>query len=254
MLPPAWIGTRKGSVRRTSSGNTAGRRAIENASPPTRASATTAPATARIGWRCTKPSWGECQISASSSTGASTRAASIAAAPRACRRSDDEHSDQQRGGHDAGFRRRPAQSRDRHHPRDDPLFTTVTVPMLSVKPAAAVAVMAVVLSACASTAKPPQGHGKVDDPRTNNPNRLACLRQLGSPHSRRWGETGIQIGTLPSGPTIEFTPTPGIAQGRQIQGQAEGAEVIGAALLYPHQAGDSELTGIENCLAKDVTG
>ena len=127
------------------------------------------------------------------------------------------------------------------------------LPMLSVKPAATAVVMAVVLSACASTAKPPQGHGKVDDPRTHNPNHLACLQTLGLP-VQEVGATGIQIGSLPAGPTIDFTPTPGIAQGLQIRGQVQSAEVIGAALLYPHQASDHELSGIEDCLSQDVTG
>jgi hypothetical protein len=127
------------------------------------------------------------------------------------------------------------------------------LPMLSVKPAAAAAVLAVVLSACASTAKPPQGHGKIDDPRTNKPNHLACLKALGLP-AQEAGRTSIQIGPLPAGPTVHFEPTPGAAQALQILGQTQGAEVIGSALLYTHQASDGELSQIESCLAKGVTG
>jgi hypothetical protein len=118
---------------------------------------------------------------------------------------------------------------------------------------AAAVLMAVVASGCASTVKPPQGRGKTDDPRVNNPDRLACLRQQGLP-ARLVGQTQIQIGAPPAGPTIQFTPTPGGAQYLQIHGQIQGAEVIGSALLYPNGAGDSELTAIENCLAKGVTG
>ena len=93
--------------------------------------------------------------------------------------------------------------------------------MSPVKSAAVAALTAVALSACASTAKPAAGHGKVDDPRSNKPNHLACLRGLGLPVSE-FGRTGIQIGSLPSGPTIVFAPTPGAAQGKQIKASSAG--------------------------------
>ena len=64
----------------------------------------------------------------------------------------------------------------------------------------------------------------------------------------------IQVGSLPTGPTIIFYATPGIAQGLQITGQEQGAEVIGSALLYPNGASSKELTTVENCVAADVTG
>jgi hypothetical protein len=64
----------------------------------------------------------------------------------------------------------------------------------------------------------------------------------------------MQIGAKPSGPTVQFTPTPGAAQEEQISGQVESAEVIGAALLYPNQASDSLLQKVEGCVAKGVSG
>ena len=51
-----------------------------------------------------------------------------------------------------------------------------------------------------------------------------------------------------------FEPTPGAAQESQIDGQVEGAEVIGSALLYPNQASDSLLQKVEDCVAKGVSG
>jgi hypothetical protein len=51
-----------------------------------------------------------------------------------------------------------------------------------------------------------------------------------------------------------FSPTPGAAQAYQIDGSAQPAEVIGSALVYPHQAPDSVLSGIEACLAQGVQG
>jgi len=126
-------------------------------------------------------------------------------------------------------------------------------PMPPVKSAALAACVVVSLSACGSAVKSSQGHGKVDDPRTNNPNRVACLRKANLP-VQLVGKTGIQIGPLPAGPTVAFAPTPGDAQGLQITGQAQGAEVIGGALLYPHGGSDPELSAIETCLSKNVTG
>jgi hypothetical protein len=125
--------------------------------------------------------------------------------------------------------------------------------MRSVKLAALAASLVVALTACGSTVKPPQGHGKLDDPRINNPNHVACLRHDHLP-VQAVGKTGLQIGPLPAGPTVEFAPTPGAAQAVQITGQSQAAEVIGSALVYPHGAGDQELSAIETCLATGVTG
>ena len=51
-----------------------------------------------------------------------------------------------------------------------------------------------------------------------------------------------------------FASTPGTAQGLQINGQVTGAEVIGAALVYPEQGTSSLLKKVESCMAKGVTG
>jgi hypothetical protein len=125
--------------------------------------------------------------------------------------------------------------------------------MLPVKRCVAAAVLALSVGACSSAVKPPQGRGKIDDPRTHNPNRLACLHQHGLP-AQLSGPTGIQVGALPAGPTIEFASTPGGAQFLQIQGKSQGAEVIGSALLYPNGGSDAELSTIEDCLSTGVTG
>lgn len=122
------------------------------------------------------------------------------------------------------------------------------------KPAVALCATAILLlCGCSSVAKPPQGRGKVDDARTDNPNHVACLRKAKLP-VQLVGLTGIQVGPLPSGPTVQFEPTPGAAQSVQIDGESQGAEVIGSALLYPHSAGGSELSTIEDCLGQGVSG
>jgi hypothetical protein len=123
------------------------------------------------------------------------------------------------------------------------------------KSAAALGVVAALLCGCSSVVKPSQGRGKVEDPRVNGTaNYYKCLQDHHLP-AQKVGPVGIQIGALPAGPTISFLPTPSAAQAAQIEGQRQyqGAEVIGAALLYPNQAGDSELKVIETCLSKGVT-
>ncbi len=95
--------------------------------------------------------------------------------------------------------------------------------------------------------------GSVDSPLTNIDNHLGCLQQARLPVQVVNGHK-LQIGTWPSGPTVVFTATPQAAQADQIQGQAQAAEVIGSALLYPNGGSRSELTAIETCLDQGVTG
>ena len=115
----------------------------------------------------------------------------------------------------------------------------------------AAALSALTLSACAVTANKPAGRGSVADPRTQA-GRLACLRAHHLAVAEV-GSTDLQIGPRPAGPTVRFAPSPGAAEGDQIEGLAQGAEVIGSALLYPNQAPDSELKVIENCVAQGVS-
>jgi hypothetical protein len=132
--------------------------------------------------------------------------------------------------------------------------------MSSAKLALACGLAALALSACGTKANPPAGsivptatiagHARLDDPRTKH---LPCLRDHKVPYTE-FGATGIQIGTPPAGPTVEFAPTPGAAQRDQIVGQVPGAEVIGSALLYPNQAPDGLLATVESCLAQGVKG
>jgi hypothetical protein len=119
---------------------------------------------------------------------------------------------------------------------------------------AAVCVVAVVLCGCSSAVKPPQGRGKVEDPRTSAySNYYSCLLGHHLP-AQKVGRVSIQVGSLPAGPTVQFLPTPSAAQDAQIEGQPQfqGAEVIGAALLYPHGGSHPELAAIESCLAAGV--
>ena len=95
--------------------------------------------------------------------------------------------------------------------------------------------------------------GKVDSPLTDVRNHLGCLRDAHLPVIVL-SPTMLQIGTAPGSPTVDFSPTPGSAQAYQIDGRVQNAEVIGSALVYPHQGSDAELTAIESCLAQGVQG
>jgi hypothetical protein len=124
--------------------------------------------------------------------------------------------------------------------------------MPHVKPAVAITAVAMILCGCSTAVKPPQGRGHIEDPRTDS-GRLQCLLSRHFP-AREVGRTEIQIGPLPAGPTIQFAPSSGAAESRQVDGTAQGAEVIGTALLYPHGASDADLNQIENCVAEGMSG
>lgn len=95
--------------------------------------------------------------------------------------------------------------------------------------------------------------GKVDSPLTDVRNHLGCLRDAHLP-VKVLGPTMLRIGAAPDGPTVAFAATPGAAQAYQIDGLAQNAEIIGTALVYPHQGSDAELIKIEDCLAQGVQG
>jgi hypothetical protein len=139
--------------------------------------------------------------------------------------------------------------------------------MSSAKLLAASGLTALLISACGTSAKPvagsipaskPDGRGKVDDPRTDNPNHVKCLKRDGFQvtKTRLSGLPSLQIGTPPGGPTVMYEPTSGAAQGAVMQGLAwaQSAEVIGSALVFPNQASYSEMKKVETCIAEGVFG
>ncbi len=139
--------------------------------------------------------------------------------------------------------------------------------MSSAKLLAASGLTALLISACGTSAKPvagsvpaskPDGRGKVDDPRIDNPNHVKCLKRDGFQvkEIRLSGLPSLQIGYPPSGPTVMYEPTAGAAQGAVMQGLpwAQGAEVIGSALVFPNQAPYSEMKKVETCIAEGVFG
>jgi hypothetical protein len=133
------------------------------------------------------------------------------------------------------------------------------------KVAVVCALTAVLVSACGIQQKPLAGtpkikkardfYGVVDDPRAKH---TPCLRadklKFQRYYTARQRLPAIQVGSLPTGPTIIFEATPGAAQALQLEGKDEGAEVIGSALLFPNQASGSVLTKVEKCTSIGVTG
>jgi hypothetical protein len=140
--------------------------------------------------------------------------------------------------------------------------------MSSAKIAAACALAAVSLSGCGVASKPEAGsaqavtvaHQQIADPRTRH---AKCLKAdhipyteetLRGPESGPGGYPSIQIGKAPSGPLVEFTATPGAAQNVQMSGKAQGAMVIGSALVFPNQASDALMAKVTACMDLGVSG
>ena len=123
------------------------------------------------------------------------------------------------------------------------------------------ALTALVLAGCGGTVNvqpsAPAGssklasRGRVDNPATALDNHLACLQAAHLP-VQALSPSKLQIGAAPAGPMIVFTPSLAASQGAQIEGKAQGAEVIGTALVYPNQGSDDELASIGACLAQGV--
>jgi hypothetical protein len=119
---------------------------------------------------------------------------------------------------------------------------------------AAVCLTALAASACGSAVKSAtSSRGKIDNPATAKANRIQCLTDKHIP-VRQVSLNELWLGPQPASPRVVFDATEGAAQGVQIHDQDPGAEVIGAALLFPDQAPGKELSVIENCLSKGVKG
>jgi hypothetical protein len=63
------------------------------------------------------------------------------------------------------------------------------------------------------------------------------------------GNEDIVIGKGPDAPRIKFFLTSGQAEADQFEGNGEGAEQIGPALLYVNGGSDELLETVEGCLA-----
>ena len=135
--------------------------------------------------------------------------------------------------------------------------------MAPAKVALAGVAAALSLSACGVAAKPQAGSAqakaksarevKSSDPRTKH---VKCLVKEHIPYHKLTidGYPSIQVGTRPTGPTIEFLATPRAAQDQAIKGLAQGAEVISAALVYPFDTPNRLMMKVEKCMTAGATG
>ncbi len=78
---------------------------------------------------------------------------------------------------------------------------------------------------------------------------LACFDEAGVEGARLDGEQQIVVGEGPDAPRVVFFLTAGEAEARAFEGRGEGAEQIGAALLYVGDGDGETLEAMENCLA-----
>jgi hypothetical protein len=84
-----------------------------------------------------------------------------------------------------------------------------------------------------------------DDPRAV---ALKCLTDHGDLDARERGEDEIVVGDEQTGPRIRFYLTGGESEAAQFEGEAEGTEQIGSALLFVREGSDDELEQVEFCL------
>jgi hypothetical protein len=114
------------------------------------------------------------------------------------------------------------------------------VPLLLVLPLAAGA-------GCSLGSSDAGGGGEADDRAA----AMACIQDKGV-DAHFEGEEGaeeIVIGSGPGAPRIKFFLTGPEAEAEQFQGRGEGAEQIGATLLYVRDGSDDVLHDVEQCLA-----
>ena len=91
------------------------------------------------------------------------------------------------------------------------------------------------------------GGGGGPDPNDKRAVALACIRDDQGLEARLAGEKSIQVDGA-RGPRVEFNVSSGEAEGRQFQGEAQGAEQIGVALLFINDGSEDQLEKIETCL------
>lgn len=130
---------------------------------------------------------------------------------------------------------------------------------MSARPVALAAVAALLVAGCGSTRTPEQsggpnavlGGGARATPYDPRATPLSCMQADGLP-ARLDGERAIVVGTGPGAPRAYFQVDGGTAQGTQVRGDAQGAEVIGSALLYTNAGSDALLKRVETCLGEIV--
>ncbi len=111
--------------------------------------------------------------------------------------------------------------------------------------ATCLACMAVLVAGCGLSGE----DDSTADPNDKRAVALECITEDQGLEARLDGNDRIQVGDPATGPRIRFFLTGGEAEAEQFEGRGEGAEQIGAALLYVNDGDDETLEVVENCLA-----
>jgi hypothetical protein len=118
------------------------------------------------------------------------------------------------------------------------------------RPVAIIAVLAAgvgVLAGCGSD-DPSAGRPATVDSNDIRAVALDCLTRVEGLEAREQGDDEIVVGADDTGPRIRVFLTSGEAEAEIFEGKAEGAEQIGATLLFVRQADDETLQKVEFCL------
>jgi hypothetical protein len=91
------------------------------------------------------------------------------------------------------------------------------------------------------------GSGNADDS-DKQAVALDCLTKDKGLDARDDGDNAITVDNPKTGPRIVFYLTSGEAEARQFEGDAEGSEQIGSALLFVRDGSDDVLNDVESCL------
>ena len=89
---------------------------------------------------------------------------------------------------------------------------------------------------------------KTADDGDNRGAAVTCLTDEKHLDAVEKGDNQILVGDPKRGPRIVFYLTGGQAEAAQFEGDGEGAEQIGSALLFVRQASDDVLEDVEDCL------
>jgi hypothetical protein len=93
------------------------------------------------------------------------------------------------------------------------------------------------------------GSGGGPNPNDKRAVTLACMTERQGIDAQLAGEQSIQVAG-PGGPRVEFFVSSGEAEARQFEGEAQGAQQVGAALLFVNDGSERLLGQIEDCLAE----
>jgi len=89
--------------------------------------------------------------------------------------------------------------------------------------------------------------GDEPDPNDKRAVALDCFVNEAGLEAELTGEQSIQV-EGPGGPRVEFFLSSGEAESLQFKGEAQGAEQVGAALVFVNDGSDEVLEDVENCL------